>query len=116
METTLYSLDEVSKNDGKGGNRVWIIIKDAVYDVTDFIDEHPGGGDLIQEWAGKDGTKDFDDAGHSGDAKKDLKKYKIGELREEDRKQKQAKTGAKTENPELQNRSFCSVISCGLFG
>ena len=39
METTLYSLDEVSKNDGKGGNRVWIIIKDAVYDVTDFIDE-----------------------------------------------------------------------------
>lgn len=44
--------------------------------------QHPGGGDLITEWAGKDSTRAFDDAGHSSDAKKDLKQFKIGEVRE----------------------------------
>lgn len=32
------------------------------------------------EWAGRDATKGFDDFGHSGDAKKLLKQFKIGEL------------------------------------
>lgn len=35
---------------------------------------------MITEWAGKDATKAFDDFGHSGDAKKQLKEYKIGEI------------------------------------
>lgn len=34
----------------------------------------------MTEWAGMDSTKEFDRAGHSGDAKKDLKKFKIGEV------------------------------------
>lgn len=42
--------------------------------------KHPGGGELITEWAGRDATKGFDDFGHSGDAKKLLKNLKIGEL------------------------------------
>lgn len=44
------------------------------------IFQHPGGSELITEWAGMESTKEFDKAGHSGDAKKDLKKYKIGEV------------------------------------
>lgn len=32
------------------------------------------------EWAGKDATKEFDNFGHSSDAKKDLKRLKIGEV------------------------------------
>lgn len=73
-----YSLDEVAANNGSDGSRVWIIIKGGVYDVTDFIDSHPGGGELIKEFAGKDATKAFNKAGHSSDATTDLKKYKIG--------------------------------------
>lgn len=42
--------------------------------------QHPGGGDLITEYAGRDATKAFDDFGHSHDAKKLLKPLKIGEL------------------------------------
>lgn len=46
----------------------------------EIFEQHPGGHELITEWAGKDGTKAFDDFGHSGDAKKDMKRYKIGEV------------------------------------
>ena len=33
---------EVAKHAG-GGAGVWIIVNDAVYDVTRFIADHPGG-------------------------------------------------------------------------
>lgn len=42
--------------------------------------QHPGGGELITEWAGRDATKGFDDFGHSNDAKKMLRPFRIGEL------------------------------------
>lgn len=34
-------------------SRVWIIYKDGVYDITDFIPNHPGGEDKIKLAAGK---------------------------------------------------------------
>lgn len=40
--------------------------------------QHPGGGQLIAEWAGKDATKGFDDFGHSNDAKNLLKPLRVG--------------------------------------
>ena len=30
----------------------WVIFDNVVYDVTDFIADHPGGEDLIMEYAG----------------------------------------------------------------
>ncbi|EFN73453.1 Cytochrome b5 [Camponotus floridanus] len=44
--------------------------------------QHPGGPELIEEYAGKDATDGFDDFGHSSDAKKILKEYLIGELKD----------------------------------
>lgn len=32
----------------------YVTIDEKVYDVTSFLDDHPGGGDLILEYAGKD--------------------------------------------------------------
>ncbi|KAF9662583.1 hypothetical protein SADUNF_Sadunf18G0069300 [Salix dunnii] len=36
----------------------WIIIKDKVYDVTSYVEEHPGG-DAILAHAGEDSTDGF---------------------------------------------------------
>ncbi|XP_062099543.1 cytochrome B5-like protein [Humulus lupulus] len=36
----------------------WIIIKDKVYDVTLYVEEHPGG-DAIHAHAGNDSTEVF---------------------------------------------------------
>lgn len=35
----------------------FVTIGSKVYDITDFLDSHPGGGDLILEYGGKDVTK-----------------------------------------------------------
>ena len=75
-----YTLSEVKLKNGTDNKQVWIIIKDSVYDVTSYLDIHPGGAELILEWAGRDGTKEYQDFGHSSDANKELKKLKIGEL------------------------------------
>lgn len=76
----IYKQSEVAERNGKNGAPVWIIYKGNVYDVTDFVKDHPGGADLILEKAGKDATKAFNGAGHSSDAVSDMKKYKIGEV------------------------------------
>jgi len=37
----------------------WIIINGGVYDVTSFAEVHPGGEELIRQYAGKDATEEF---------------------------------------------------------
>ncbi len=55
---------------------VWLIVRDAVYDVSKFVDRHPGG-DLILLQKGRDVTSMFESL-HPSTAQKTLEKYKIG--------------------------------------
>ncbi|XP_016986980.1 cytochrome b5 isoform X1 [Drosophila rhopaloa] len=59
---------------------LWVVIDNKVYDVTKFRLEHPGGEDTLVDVAGRDATKDFNDVGHSSEAREMLKKYYIGDL------------------------------------
>ncbi|EEZ98523.1 cytochrome b5 [Tribolium castaneum] len=82
--TTQYSFADVKKhNDNQS---TWIVIHNNVYDVTEFLNEHPGGEEVLLEQAGKDGSEAFEDVGHSSDARELMQKYKIGELIEAERK------------------------------
>ncbi|KAH7415610.1 hypothetical protein KP509_14G053700 [Ceratopteris richardii] len=58
----------------------WILISGKVYDVTKFLDEHPGGDDVILSATGKDATDDFEDVGHSKTARDMLTSYYIGDI------------------------------------
>ncbi|XP_050663751.1 cytochrome b5-like [Leptidea sinapis] len=62
-----------------------LIIHNGVYNVTEFLEEHPGGLEVLMELAGKDASEAFEDVSHSSDARSLMKKYKIGELVEADR-------------------------------
>ncbi|GAB1868647.1 Cytochrome b5 heme-binding domain-containing protein [Camponotus japonicus] len=111
-----YSLADVAKCNGKNGSRTWIVIYDTVYDVTDYMAQHPGGPELIEEYAGKDATDGFDDFGHSSDAKKILKEYLVGELKDEDKKVNRKKkyvvaNGIKVERTD-KRRTFLAIL-CG---
>lgn len=66
-------------------DNIWIIIKNKVYDVTNFLKDHPGGVDILLVQAGQDGSDAFEDVGHSADAKDLMKTFLIGELPESER-------------------------------
>lgn len=51
-----------------------------VYDVTKYLEEHPGGSEVLLDHAGKYADEMFEDIGHSGDAKEKLKTLLVGEL------------------------------------
>ncbi|KAF2076320.1 hypothetical protein CYY_002376 [Polysphondylium violaceum] len=71
-----YTLEQVSKHNTP--NDCWMIIHGKVYDVTSFLDDHPGGSQYLTDNAGIDATDAFLDVGHSADAVKMLDKYEIG--------------------------------------
>ncbi|XP_012287173.1 cytochrome b5 isoform X2 [Orussus abietinus] len=81
--TNTYTRLEVAKH--KDTKETWIIIHNKVYDVTKFLNEHPGGEEVIQEQSGRDATEAFEDVGHSSDARQMMEPYQIGELVKEDR-------------------------------
>lgn len=72
------SLAEASKH--KSEKDCWLIIHGKVYDVTAFLDEHPGGYDIVVAASGKDGTEDYEEIGHSTTATEMLADYYIGEF------------------------------------
>ncbi|KAL6097462.1 cyb5a [Pungitius sinensis] len=63
----------------------WIIIHHKVYDVTKFLEEHPGGEEVLREQAGGNATESFEDVGHSSDAREMSAAMVIGELHPDDR-------------------------------
>lgn len=77
-----------------------------VYDVTDFLDEHPGGGDSIVISAGQDSSEEFNVL-HSDKARRMLEDYYIGEL---DTEVKQKETKASSVRRQLVGKT--RVRSC----
>ncbi|KAK5074158.1 hypothetical protein LTS08_005116 [Lithohypha guttulata] len=59
QETSLRSItrDEVAKNNTE--DSLWTIVDHKVYDLTDFLEAHPGGNVVLQQYAGKDSTTAF---------------------------------------------------------
>jgi len=52
-----FTREEVARHNKEDG--LWLIIDTKVYDVTEFVDAHPGGLHVLREVAGKDCTRDF---------------------------------------------------------
>ncbi|KFB46995.1 AGAP002113-PA-like protein [Anopheles sinensis] len=87
-ELKQYSIADVASHNKP--NDVWMIIHDKVYDVTKFLQEHPGGEEVLIEVAGKEASSEFDDVGHSTDAKESMKQFLVGEIIEAERKAKKS--------------------------
>ncbi|KFK28993.1 hypothetical protein AALP_AA7G074900 [Arabis alpina] len=80
--TKLYSMEEAATHNKQ--DDCWLVIDGKVYDVTSYMDDHPGGDDVLLAATGKDATDEFEDAGHSKSARELMEKYFIGELDEEE--------------------------------
>ncbi|XP_028088503.1 cytochrome b5 [Camellia sinensis] len=76
--TKLYTMREASQHNTK--DDCWVVIDGKVYDVSTYLDEHPGGDDVMVAATGKDATDEFEDAGHSKSARELMETFCIGEL------------------------------------
>ncbi|GAX27191.1 hypothetical protein FisN_13Lh257 [Fistulifera solaris] len=80
-----YTLEEIVKHNTQ--EDCWLIIGNAsnggpkVYDVTKYLDDHPGGAEVLLDVAGQDADEFFEDIGHSKEARKELSKYLIGNFK-----------------------------------
>ncbi|XP_038557428.1 cytochrome b5 [Micropterus salmoides] len=84
-----YTLEEIRVHNMSSDT--WLIIHDKVYDITRFLEEHPGGEEVLLEQAGADATESFEDVGHSTDAREMLQQYYVGEVHMDDRKKEAEK-------------------------
>ena len=53
-EKRCYTRGEVSVH--KKSNDCWIVVEGKVYDVSGWLDKHPGGKRIIRHYAGEDAT------------------------------------------------------------
>jgi cytochrome b involved in lipid metabolism len=53
-----YSMEEVAKHNKK--DDLWIVVKGVVLDVTNWLDEHPGGPQALFSHMGKDASEEFE--------------------------------------------------------
>ena len=76
---TIYTLADVAQH--KDGTSCWTAINGGVYDLTQWIPQHPGGQRAILGLCGKDGSAAFNDQ-HGGmqEQVQVLATFKIGTL------------------------------------
>eukprot|EP00035_Acanthoeca_spectabilis_P020240 m.431825 g.431825 ORF g.431825 m.431825 type:complete len:85 (-) comp17351_c0_seq1:2530-2784(-) len=57
MADKAIAMSEVARHKSK--DDCWVAIDGKVFDVTKFLDDHPGGKKAILIYAGKDATEQF---------------------------------------------------------
>ncbi|KAJ5705566.1 hypothetical protein N7536_001255 [Penicillium majusculum] len=75
-----FDASEVAAHKTK--NDLFVIIHGKVYDITDYVRDHPGGADVLLDVAGTDATAAYEDVGHSEDASEILETYLIGTVKD----------------------------------
>lgn len=63
----MISAGELARHNTEGD--CWASFEGKVYNITQFINEHPGGLKKIMSVAGNDGTSAFNREGHSDNAR-----------------------------------------------
>lgn len=72
-----FTTEEVGKHNVR--DDAWIIVDDKVYDITDFVDSHPGGDSILNN-VGGDSSIGFHGPQHPPNAWDVLNDRYIGEL------------------------------------
>ncbi len=62
MSKQEYTMDEVSKHNT--AESLWIAVDNKVYDVTEFLEKHPGGPKALLYFGGKNATEKFNSIGN----------------------------------------------------
>ncbi|KIP09157.1 hypothetical protein PHLGIDRAFT_86968 [Phlebiopsis gigantea 11061_1 CR5-6] len=78
MSSKIITYDELKAHSTK--DNIYLLIHGKVYNVTKFLDEHPGGDEVILAEGAKDATEAFEDVGHSDEARALLPDLFVGDF------------------------------------
>lgn len=53
-----FTMEEIAKHNTK--DDLWVVVKGVVMDLTNWLDEHPGGPQAILNFMGRDATEEFE--------------------------------------------------------
>lgn len=70
----MFTASDVARHNTR--DSCWVVIEGNVYDVTEFLDEHPGGANIILRYGGKDATEEYLPVHPPGTIEKELPKEK----------------------------------------
>jgi len=74
-----FSFSDVSEHTSK--KDLYIVVHDKVYNASSFVDEHPGGEEVLLDVGGQDATEAFEDVGHSDEAREILDGMLVGTIK-----------------------------------
>jgi len=83
-QKSIFSAAEVAKHNSQ--DDCWLIIQNKVYDVSDYLNYHPGNPETILPYCGRDATQAFNTKDkpkpklHSPKAQEILKQYYLGDF------------------------------------
>ncbi|KAI9926770.1 hypothetical protein ASPWEDRAFT_177220 [Aspergillus wentii DTO 134E9] len=78
-EAKEFTLKEIETHNTK--KDLFMIVHDKVYDCGSFVDEHPGGEEVLLDVGGQDATEAFEDVGHSDEAREILDGLFVGNVK-----------------------------------
>ena len=77
---SIYKIEDIMEHNKR--DDCWIVINNIVYDITDFIDDHPGGDSILITVAGTDASNFFNEL-HRPELLEEIAiNYKIGIINE----------------------------------
>ncbi|NP_001106739.1 cytochrome b5-like [Bombyx mandarina] len=98
MSVHKYTRAEVAARDNNKQNL--IIIDNVVYDVAAFLEDHPGGTEVLVDNAGSDASECFHEVGHSEIAIEWRNTFKVGEIVDEEKLEVKCKQPSAAESAE----------------
>mmetsp|Transcript_21 Transcript_21/g.70 ORF Transcript_21/g.70 Transcript_21/m.70 type:complete len:995 (-) Transcript_21:73-3057(-) len=94
---------------------VWIEIDGIAYDVSGFMDLHPGGAATLQRFLGRDATEAFHRVRHSLSAKLMMQKFAVGAILKKDAKYRIFEQRQTFDVIDLMKPMVLGAIGVGLF-
>ncbi|KAF2756478.1 cytochrome b5 [Pseudovirgaria hyperparasitica] len=79
-----FTIEDVLAHDK--ADDIWVVIDGEVFDLTSFVDEHPGGRKVLLPVAGKDATKQFRKHHRDAILIRYRPRFKIGVVEPEEKK------------------------------
>ena len=80
LESGAVYIDAATLSKHQTQDDAWMAIGGCVYDVSNFLEQHPGGAEVLLAVAGTDATVAFREVGHSKKADRMLARFKVGEF------------------------------------